>query len=366
MDIKTATENYEAWVAAQTPLIAADIQYKHSQMASAVFPFLRATFYRWMQRWPEVCSHAAAAPKVLAVGDLHVENFGTWRDSEGRLIWGINDFDEAYWLPYTIDLVRLATSASLAIEVSQLCINLKDACKALVAGYTEGINSGGCPFVLDEKHKGLRRMALSELRDPEHFWQKLRALPDCGHDVPPPVLERLLASMPVPGLAYRLATRVAGLGSLGRMRIVAVADWAGGLIARETKVLVPSGCAWAAGSDNREINYAAIIGEAVRCQDPFLHFEDGWVVRRLAPDCSRIELSSLPEQRDEIRLLNAMGYETANVHLGSKSAVKDVVGHLSLQPEGWLLEACNAMTAATKQDWQNWSHGASKPTIDSK
>jgi len=32
---------------------------------------------------------------VLAVGDLHVENFGTWRDAEGRLIWGVNDFDES-------------------------------------------------------------------------------------------------------------------------------------------------------------------------------------------------------------------------------------------------------------------------------
>jgi len=36
---------------------------------------------------------------VLAVGDLHVENFGTWRDAEGRLIWGVNDFDEAWRLP---------------------------------------------------------------------------------------------------------------------------------------------------------------------------------------------------------------------------------------------------------------------------
>jgi uncharacterized protein (DUF2252 family) len=25
-----------------------------------------------------------------------VENFGAWRDVEGRLIWGINDFDEAW------------------------------------------------------------------------------------------------------------------------------------------------------------------------------------------------------------------------------------------------------------------------------
>ena len=56
----------------------------------------------------------ARAPRALAVGDLHVENFGTWRDVEGRLIWGINDFDEAWRLPYTNDLVRLATSALLA------------------------------------------------------------------------------------------------------------------------------------------------------------------------------------------------------------------------------------------------------------
>ena len=49
-------------------------------------------------------------PKVLAVGDLHIENFGTWRDSEGRLVWGVNDFDETWRLPYTQDLVRLTTS----------------------------------------------------------------------------------------------------------------------------------------------------------------------------------------------------------------------------------------------------------------
>jgi len=44
---------------------------------------------------------------VLAVGDLDLENFGTWCDSLGRLAWGINDFDEAFPLPYTHDLVRL-------------------------------------------------------------------------------------------------------------------------------------------------------------------------------------------------------------------------------------------------------------------
>ena len=42
------------------------------------------------------------------------ENFGTWRDAEGRLIWGVNDFDEAARMPYALDIVRLATSAVLA------------------------------------------------------------------------------------------------------------------------------------------------------------------------------------------------------------------------------------------------------------
>ncbi len=51
---------------------------------------------------------------VLAVGDLHVENYGTWRDPEGRWVWGINDFDEAFPMAFTIDLVRLSTSTLFA------------------------------------------------------------------------------------------------------------------------------------------------------------------------------------------------------------------------------------------------------------
>jgi len=83
-------------------------------MAEGLFAFFRATFYRWIQCWPAVCETENEAPQVLSVGDIHVENFGTWRDAEGRLIWGVNDFDEAWPLPYTNDLVRLATSALIA------------------------------------------------------------------------------------------------------------------------------------------------------------------------------------------------------------------------------------------------------------
>ena len=115
MDVNSATTAYETWLGKKIPLIAADLKVKHQRMTDGVFPFLRATFYRWAQLWPENCPELVNAPVALAVGDLHVENFGTWRDSEGRLIWGINDFDEVTSMPYTIDLVRLAASAHLAI-----------------------------------------------------------------------------------------------------------------------------------------------------------------------------------------------------------------------------------------------------------
>ncbi len=114
MKIAKATERYEAWLGRHLTMVEKDLHFKHEQMRLAAFPFLRATYYRWAQIWKEVCPEAAAAPEALAVGDLHVENFGTWRDIEGRLIWGINDFDEAWTMPYTNDLIRLATSALLA------------------------------------------------------------------------------------------------------------------------------------------------------------------------------------------------------------------------------------------------------------
>ena len=87
MNILKATADFEHWLAGQLPIIRQDLALKHQHMAEAAFPFFRATFYRWLQLWPEICAHLAKAPTVLGVGDLHIENFGTWRDEEGRLIW---------------------------------------------------------------------------------------------------------------------------------------------------------------------------------------------------------------------------------------------------------------------------------------
>src|SRR5580765_5579584 len=191
MDIRTATKEYESWLAKQIPLIPGDLDRKHSAMAKDVFSFLRATFYRWMQLWPEVCRASDDAPQVLGVGDLHIENFGTWRDVEGRLVWGVNDFDEAAELPFAIDLVRLAASAILAIGAGHLSLKAKDVCAQILDGYHKSLVEHGHPFVLEEEHKWLRQIAFSELRDPVVFWNKMEKLPRMTKEIPPSARDAL-------------------------------------------------------------------------------------------------------------------------------------------------------------------------------
>src|SRR6201997_4230821 len=154
--IVAATLDLERWKAQQISIVRGDLVLKHRMMAEAVFPFLRSTFYRWAQLWPIVCPELARAPQVLAVGDLHVENFGTWRDLEGRLIWGVNDFDEAWPASYAVDLVRLVSSCYLAIEEEHLSVTRKEAYRAIEAGYRDCLAKGGGAFVLAEHHRWLR------------------------------------------------------------------------------------------------------------------------------------------------------------------------------------------------------------------
>ena len=355
MTIQQATKQYEAWLAHHTPLVRADLVFKHAQMGAGVFPFLRATFYRWIQLWRECCADLVKAPLVLAVGDLHVENFGTWRDSEGRLIWGINDFDEAYNLPYTIDLVRLAVSVKLAIAGDQLALKPKVAYDAILAGYAECLQAGGRPFVLAEEHAWLREIAVSKERDPIRFWKKMKALRPIKGTVPESAAKAIVRLMPEPGLSYRFVRRVSGLGSLGRQRFVALADWHGGLVAREAKALVPSACLWASnGAGPSAILYQSVLDTAVRCRDPFVHFQDGWIIRRLSPYCSRIKLTDLPKRRDEFRMMYAMGWETANVHLGTTGAIKAVQRDLAKRPAKWVRAAAKEMAEVTLRDWEEW------------
>src|ERR1700686_1684234 len=165
MNIVKATRKFEDWLRLQIRLVEPDLRFKHEQRGAALFPFFRATFYRWLQVWPEECASLDRVPQILSVGDLHVENFGTWRDTDGRLVWGINDFDEAAVYPSTRDLVRLAASVRLA----DLPVSNQAATAALLRGYREGLAQPQ-PALLDEGETWLRPYAADTEEKSRKFW----------------------------------------------------------------------------------------------------------------------------------------------------------------------------------------------------
>ncbi|HEY9786120.1 MAG TPA: DUF2252 family protein, partial [Candidatus Obscuribacterales bacterium] len=245
MNIKQSTRSYEKWVREHISVVDADLKRKHEGMALDMLFFLRATFYRWAQTFPETCPELISAPSVLSVGDLHFENYGTWRDSEGRLNWGVNDFDECSYLPYTNDIVRLLTSTKVAIRTGRLDMKVKEACRLVLKGYVQGLQEGGHPFVLAEGHDELRRIAVARLKHPGEFWAKLDENKPPRATVPPACIRVLQNALPEPQMDYRLLQRQSGAGSLGRQRIVAIAEWHGGRVAREAKATLPSAWLWA-------------------------------------------------------------------------------------------------------------------------
>jgi uncharacterized protein (DUF2252 family) len=348
MDVVAATRSYESWLAKQTSIVKPDLKEKHSKMDQSAFEFLRATFYRWVQLWPTECPELADAPALLGVGDLHLENFGTWRDSEARLIWGINDLDEANPVSYTSDVVRLATSAVLAVRERELPVSAQSACDAILEGYEGAIRRGGQPVVLAERRRWLRRIAIRQLEDPRDFWREFTAADTARGKLPHEALRTLLPA----GVHYRVIARTAGIGSLGRPRFVALAEWGGAKIAREAKALIPSAAAWASDSPPGVTFIADLQARAVRIPDPFYRVADKWIVRRLAPDCTKIEMSGLPKQGYQTKLLRAMGWETGNVHLAND--VAPVAQDLDGRRAGWLRDAADHMADVVVQDWRDW------------
>lgn len=230
-----------------------------------------------------------------------------------------------------------------------------DACNSILTGYTDGIQSGGQAFALADQHGWLRRIAISCLKEPEKFWQKMDAIPNVTEMIPDSAIVALEHLLPETGMTYEVKHRTSGLGSLGRPRYAAVATFEGGKIAREAKALVPSATVWANEQHGPvEYLYGAIVDRAIRSHDPFVHLEAQWIVKRLAPDSSRIELTDLPDVATETQLLHAMGKETANVHLGSKQVIPAIQQDLARREGGWLMAASEAMAQATLDDWQAW------------
>lgn len=307
MDIIASTNRYETWLGAQTELIPHHLGLKHSLMEESSFAMLRAAYYHWTLMFRDSGITGTSCPSA---GDLHIENFGTWRDAEGRLVWGINDYDEAADLPWQNDLLRLIASALLALDEDMLDVKPSAIASAVLSGYAKGLAGKTKVYILAEKNEWLRDIAKSQLKHPDAFFEKLSA--EARVDPPDAVRHILLAGLPQGAGEIVFFLRQAGLGSLGRPRYAAIATWNGGWIAREVRyVCAPAQNAFEISAES---STGRILEKRITSPDPFRRQDQQWLLRRLAPDCVKLDIADLQHTEDQKKLLAAMGRETAAVH----------------------------------------------------
>ena len=343
---------YEAWLRKQLDQTwQKDLDKKHAKMRESAFVFLRATYWRWAETILILCDDLADAPAVIGVGDIHLENYGVWRDGEGRLVWGVNDFDEAAEMPYAVDVVRLAASAILSQAAKRSA--RKSICADILEGYRRGLAKPR-PFTLDEKHLWLRTLFAVKENERRRFWKKMNRLKKDTR-VPAPYSKRLEAQMPGDDATIdKFARRAAGTGSLGRPRYVAVATWRGGRLVREAKALVPS--AWLLSHRQRSPrpSGALIANGRYRAPDPWYQVDRHIVVRRLSPNARKIEVVAHPIELAEPDMLQAMGYELANVHLGTGDRKQAIEKDLDRRKAKWLVRAAETAAEFVIRDFEEW------------
>lgn len=110
---------------------------KFNKLANSFYSFFRGTsllFYR------DMAGEDAWMPTVLTLGDIHPENFGVMPSSDNTPIFGVNDFDEAYYAPFSWDLKRGATGFTIAARCHGVSKKrCDDVVRALVHGYITGL-----------------------------------------------------------------------------------------------------------------------------------------------------------------------------------------------------------------------------------
>ncbi|NHC14176.1 DUF2252 domain-containing protein [Motilibacter deserti] len=136
-------------------LVAADpaaLRKKFRKMAAEPFAFYRGSawlFYADVAALEDPFSNEQTS-RVWIQGDLHAQNYGTYMNDRGRLVFDVNDFDESYVGAFTWDTSRMAASLYLLGVQKALA---DDDIDEMVTTYARSYAEQVCRFVNDENDK---------------------------------------------------------------------------------------------------------------------------------------------------------------------------------------------------------------------
>lgn len=140
------------------------LKLKYQKMRKDPFSFLRGTCHLFYKRLPEFRLFKSA-PLVWVCGDLHLENFGSYKGNNRLTYFDLNDFDESALAPASWDLVRILTS--LIVGAENLSINPLQTgtpCAVFLDSYAAALAQGKAYWVERDTAQGAIRDLLGNVR----------------------------------------------------------------------------------------------------------------------------------------------------------------------------------------------------------
>lgn len=368
------------------------LRRKYVAMSQNAFRFFRATPYLFYQDWPTL-PHGLDSPLTWVCGDLHLENFGSYRVANKLVYFDINDFDEALLAPAHLDVARLVTSLLVAApSLGHPPATARRLARGFVASYCQTLAQGKPRSVerqtatgelnrfLTQVARRSQKALLAQHTTGRGQRRRLRISPD-GQPALSAEAQRTLRDWLTPALhahgGYRLMDmggRLAGTSSLGLPRYVvlvknAAHKWrlldlkAASPSVAEAWLTVPQP-AWPTPAtrvvtlQHRLQDVSPTLLDALPGHGPTMSF----VLRTLQPQADRVDLlaRSLRPARRLGALLDTMAQLTASAHLRGSghqgSAIADALMDFAAQAN-WandLLSAADDYAQQVHRDYRQF------------
>jgi uncharacterized protein (DUF2252 family) len=364
---------------------------KYEAMASGAFRFFRGSCHLFYEDWLRRSS-LDRAPQTWISGDLHLENFGTYKGDDRLTYFDINDFDEAILAPCTWEAARFVTSVLVAApeigvasgQAERLCRWYLDAYEAALADgkarRVERQTAEGMVQDLLVTLEGRRRRELLDGRTERRGGKRRLRLGKRA--LPASVGQRRAVAAFFRGFARHeedpgffrvldVARRVAGTGSLGVERFVVLVEGRGSpddnylLDLKEARpsalrrVVRARQPAW----ENEAARIVAVQGRMQAVAPAFLHAVAmgglPFVLRELQPTEDRLGLAAAAGHPGRLeKVMRTMGRVTAWSQLRSGgrqgSAIADKLiafgGHAGWSAE--VLRYAREYARKVRSDWR--------------
>lgn len=222
------------------PLLPDKVQLKYKAMTESPFRFFRGTCHLFYEDLARV-KDFPVSPPVWICGDLHLENFGSFKGNNRLVYFDLNDFDESMLAPLNWELARVLTSIYVAFDTLKLSKAEADGMvKLFLKKYTEVLQSGKAYYIdprtaggivsdfLIKVKKRKEKDIIKKIAAPVHKQLRISINDQTHFDIKAPLktelMQHLSSLMEKTGAwpnNYKVkdaAFRVAGTGSIGLKR----------------------------------------------------------------------------------------------------------------------------------------------------